>query len=558
MDDADQLKRDLSLLTRLSQERTSWETHWRDIADYFLPRSLRTLCNERNQGNKRSSKILNSTTTRAARILAAGMFASITSPARPWFSLTLADRIMAKQQAVKEWLDDVTKILRDILAGSNFYRSAPAMFRDLGTFGTHASIIDEDDQDVVRFYPLIVGSYWLACSERQAVDTLVRKYSMTVRQMANKFGIDACPQNVQNMHKDGKYEEWIDGIVQVIGPNPDHNPNRLDSRHKRVRSVYFMESNHNDQYLRKSGYDTFPGIAPRWETNGEDVYGTSPGMVALPDARSLMVYEKRIAQAIEKKVNPPLIAPVELENKGGVNPTPGATTFANVANMDKIKSIYDAGAFQVEHAANKAEQIKADINASLYVDLFLMLINSDRRQVTAEEIRAKQEEKILALGEPLERLNEEALSPVIDRVFDIASRRGMLPPPPREIQGMPITVEYVSVLHQVQKMVALGQIDRLAQFVGGLAGVFPSVVDKFDADQAVDEYAEALGTSPRIVRSDEQVDEIRQARAQAQAQQQAEVNSANLVQGAKTLSETDTGGQNALTDLMRGMSTVSA
>jgi hypothetical protein len=554
VDDAEQIKRDLAVLSRLTQERSSWEPHWRDLADYFLPRSMRTLCQDRNSGVKKNTKILNSTTTRAARVLSAGMFSSITSPARPWFQLTLADRMLAKQQPVKEWLDETTKVMRDIIAGSNFYRAAPTMFRDLGTFGTHAMIVDEDDQDVIRCYPLVVGSYFLANSYRLAVDTLVRKYSLTIRQMVDRFGIDACPDRVRDMYNNGKTEEWMDGIIQIIGPNPDHDPRRLEAKHKRFRSVHFMESDHQGRYLKKSGYDTFPGLAPRWETNGEDVYGNSPGMVALPDARSLMVYEKRIAQAIEKKINPPMVAPQELEQRG-INPTPGSTTFTSGANADKIKSIYDAGAFQVEHAANKAEQIKMDINSAMFVDLFLMLINSDRRQVTAEEIRAKQEEKILALGEPLERLNEEALGPFIDRVFDIANKRGMLPIPPREIQGMQITVEYVSILHQVQKMVALGQIDRLAQFVGGLAGVFPGVVDKFDADQSVDEYAEALGVSPKIVRSDEAVEQIRQTRAQAQAQQVQAEQTDNLVQGAKTLSETDTGGQNALTDLMRGLTT---
>lgn len=554
-DSTEMLNADQKLLSRLETERSSWDSHWQDLSDHFNPRSSRFNSTDRNQGNKKNAKLLSSVPVRAARTAKAGMFSQITSPARPWFSLSLADYELAEKQDVKEWLDECTEQLRGIMASSNFYKCSPAMFGDLLVYGTHAQQIDEDDQDIIRCYPFPVGSYYLASSSRLAVDTCMRKFAMTNRQLLQRFGAEALDQQQRDRAKDNP-EGWCDAVVYVCSPNPEYDPKKLESRYKAFQSRYYVQGAKN--YLSIKGYDEFPIIAPRWSATGEDTYGESPGMIALPDARTLMIYEKRVAQAIEKKLHPTLKAPIDMEAKG-INQTPGSTVFSG--SPEKIGSIYAADAFQIDHALNAKREKEEAISSTMYVDLFLMLMNSDRRQITAEEIRARQEEKILALGEPLERLNDEALGPAIERIFSIAVRRGRIPPPPPDLveyqrqmgDTNAIKVEYVSALHQVQKMVKLGQIDRAVQFMGTLAGAYPSVIDNLDADEAFREVSEALGLPPQMVRSKEQLDQIRKVRAEQQAQQQMMQQAAATVQGAKIMSETDTGGQNALTDLQRSV-----
>lgn len=558
MDLAEMRKQDDALLGRLAQERSSWEDHWRDLGDHFLPRSPRFTVGDKNRGGKKNAKLLNGTPARALRTCAAGLFAQITSPARPWFTFAIEDKDLEKWQPVKEWLDDSTRRMRDILAGSNYYRCTPAMFRDVACFGTHGQLIDEDPEDVARCYPFPIGSYYLANSARLAVDLCVRKFAMTARQLVERFGEKAVDAQVRQAYRD-QPEQWFDDVVHVCGPNPEHDDRKLDSRYKRYASRYYRQGSPAGTYLSLKGYDEFPIIAPRWQTNGEDVYGEAPAMLALPDARSLMVYEKRIAQAVEKKVNPPLKAPVEMESKG-VDPQPGKTVFS--ANPDKIGSLYDLNAFQVGDADAKSMRLESAIQSTLFVDLFLMMANSDRRQITAEEIRARQEEKILALGEPLERLNDEALGPALERIFAIADRQGRIPPPPPELieyqqrlgTKRAIKVEYVSALHQVQRMVKLGQIDRAVAFLNSVVGTYPDVLDNFDADEAFQETADALGLPPRVVRSREQRDKRRQQRAAAQAQQAQAQQAQAEIEAAKNLSQADTSGQNGLTDLMRTVS----
>jgi hypothetical protein len=141
-------------LSALELERSSWRSHWEELQRYVLPRRGRFLStpNQNDRGRKVGQAILDTTGTQAARVLASGMMAGITSPARPWFRLTLADRDLAESSAVRLWLDEVMKRIRRVIARSNIYNALPVLYLELGVFGTAAMLLMEDYEDVVRAY----------------------------------------------------------------------------------------------------------------------------------------------------------------------------------------------------------------------------------------------------------------------------------------------------------------------------------------------------------------------------------------------------------------------
>jgi hypothetical protein len=202
-------------------------------------------------------------------------------------------------------------------------------------------------------------------------------------------------------------------------------------------------------------------------------------------------------------------------------------------------------------------EVRDRINQAFYADLFLMLANMEGIQPrNTMEIAERKEEKLLALGPVLENIYGGQLGPVIERSYAIMERRGMLPPPPADLDGQPIQIEYISMLAQAQKAVATGGVERLAAFVGNLAAVKPDVLDKFDADQAIDEYADMLGTNPALVVPDEDVSAIRNSRAQAQEKQQQMEQMAQMApaardgaQAAAVLAQADASGKNVLQQL---------
>jgi hypothetical protein len=289
-------------------------------------------------------------------------------------------------------------------------------------------------------------------------------------------------------------------------------------------------------------------MCPRWDVTGNDSYGRGPGMDALPDIRTLQVQARRRASLIDKGVNPPMVGPVKLKNEPS-SLLPGGITYLAETGEQRFRPAYEVSSAWLPALAQESRDTRDAVNRTFFVDLFLMITQMEGVQPRNNmEIAERREEKMLMLGPVLERLHGELLDPMINRIFQIMMRRrghdGMplLPPPPPELQGQELEIEYISMLAQAQKAVATAGVERLAGFVGNLAGVKPDVTDKVDFDQAVDEYADMLGVPARTIVPDDKVAEQRAARAQAAQAQAAAQAAMTGVQGAKLLSETQTGG----------------
>lgn len=545
-----------SRLGQLKSDRSSFIDYWRELSDFHLASRGRFLVTDYNKGNKRNTKQLNNTSRKAVRTLASGMMAGITSPARPWFRLSTPYPELNDVSVVREWLHDVQTLMREVFSQSNLYNALHSAYGELGTFGSASIGIFEDFDNVVRFQNYTVGSYMWASNGRNEVDTQYREYQYTVAQTVNEFGLDNCSNQVQQYWKNGNLSAPVK-ICHVVEPNDNRDNNNPLAKYKRVKSLYYEMGDgakgfNSMHFLRESGFDEFPILTPRWDITGEDVYGTDcPGMMALGDTKELQLLERRLAQAIDKVANPPTQAPVSLRNtlnRGGI--AAGEITWVNSTADGGIRSIYD---YRPDLSALQAkiDIVEQRIEESFYSDLFLMLSNSDRRQITAREIAERHEEKLLMLGPVLERLHTEMLDPLIDRVFNIMQKAGILPPPPEELQQVELRVEYISVLAQAQRMVAVGGIERLLEFTTAAAQLDPGAIHKINLDEAIDEYGDSLGVNPRIIRGEREVAELRAQEAQQrQLAQQMEMAS-QTAQMAKDASAVDTDGANPVADLIR-------
>ena len=564
------LRQKLELLrSQLDNERSTFTSHWRDLSDYILPRRGRFWITDANKGDRRNQKILDTTATMAARTLRSGMMSGVTSPARPWFRITLPDQDLAEKGAVKQWLDTVRTRISTSFLRSNLYNVLPILYGDLGTFGTGAMFVEEDfTGEVMRFYPFPIGSYMIAQDEKLKVNTFYREFRMTVRQVVNKFGKDENGKidwskfsaHVKNQYDQGQLEAWVD-VAHAVIPNMDWQEKKLESRYKKFLSIYYERGQlgsgnvyltdiDQNKYMSIKGYDYFPVLAPRWEVTGEDVYGTHcPGMVALGDIKQLQTGERKTLQAIEKTINPPMVGPTSMQNQSA-SLLPGDITYIDVREgMQGFRSAHEIN-FNIQGMEQKQEQVRYRIQRAFFEDLFLMLAQSDRRQITATEIEERHEEKLLALGPVLEQLNQDLLDPLIDIAFDMHVRQGLIPEPPPEIAGSELKIEYISVMAQAQKLVGVGNVERLAGFVGQAAQFSPDALDKLDLDQMIDVYGDMTSAPPSVIRTDEQVAAIRaQRQQQQQAMQQAEM----MKQGAsaaKDLSQAKLEEDNALSAVL--------
>lgn len=556
------------LIGALDLERSSYMKHWMQLSSNILPRRGRFFVTDANRSDRRSTDIIDSTATFAAGTLSAGMMGGVTSPSRPWFRLTIGDPDLSEQEDVQVWLHDVAQRLNTVFLKSNLYDELPIVYKDLGVFGTAPILVEEDDEDVIRCSSIPVGSYYLGLDDKGRVRVYARKFLMTVRQIVEKFGQFTSdgyldPSNlstqVQSYYNANQLETWIE-VAHVVEPNRDYLPKLRVSKYKRFYECYYetgtsttgTSANYQpDVFLREGGYDEFPVLAPRWEVTGEDTYATNcPGMVALGDIKQLQFGERKKGQALDLMVRPPLNAPASMK-RAKTSILPGDVNYRGRGETEGLTAVFEVG-LQIDQLREEQNDIRRRIDTAFYTDLFLMLEQIDPGKMTAYEVNERIQERMLVLGPVLERLNQDLLDPLIDRTFAIMNRRGMIPPAPESLQGSPLRVEYISIMAQAQKQVALNSIERFSGFVQGLAATDPSVLDVVDYDQIIKDYAEGSGVEPKSVRPADQVAGIRAQRAQVQEQQHAAEMATAGAKSARDLSQANTDGPNALADILAG------
>jgi hypothetical protein len=102
------------------------------------------------------------------------------------------------------------------------YQCLTANYMDLLAPGTTLTILDEDDETILRGYHAPIGSYRLACSERGKPDTVFRDLTYSAcgswcGSSARRIAASAC----SDVRRRTSYDQPVD-VVHVIEPNEDH------------------------------------------------------------------------------------------------------------------------------------------------------------------------------------------------------------------------------------------------------------------------------------------------------------------------------------------------
>lgn len=514
------LRRRLEAMER--ERKKGWDLHWRDLAFHFNPRRARFLdAGDRTNDGDVRNHLEDDIGILALRTLASGMQSGLTSPARPWFSLTLQNETLMQLQPVKEWLHECFERMVNAFARSNFYDQIHMLYRELGTFGTGVMFEEEDKTTFIRCRTETVGTFCLDVDASGRVDTIYRRISMTARQVLEAWP-DACPDRIRTMAENDS-DTWL-MLLHAVEPNPQASEGGKRGRERPWRSV-FMLLEGGTEILEVGGYYEFPALCPRWDTTASDIYGSSPAMDALGDCRQLQKMTEDGRLALEKEVNPPLLI-AESAGIDDVDTSPGALNFTSslAQGQPSVTSLYQVQA-NLAALENTRAQLKQQIREMFFNDLFLALLNNNRNK-TATEAEIIDSEKMLMLGPVLDRLRSELFQPLIERTWGLLTRAGMLPPPPveqvPELAGEEIKIEFISILAQAQKQAGIAAINQTVGFIGQLAALAqsPDALDKLNIDETIDEVAEMHGVPPKMIRSDDEVAEIRGQRQQQMQQMQ--------------------------------------
>jgi hypothetical protein len=555
-------------LLGLRNNRYSWWTHGRELADFILPRRYKWLItpNQMNRGSPVNQHILDSTGTLAARNLAAGMMSGISSPTRPWFKLKVGRIDSTQTSPVSLWLAECERLMYLVFSESNFYPCMAVFYFDLVVFGTAVMLIYEDFDNVATCFNPCFGEYYIDIDGKYRPVIFYREFTYTIAQVVDEFGYDNCSITVRQAYDradgSGLTREII--IAHAIEPNTEASTYGIPA-HFAYRETYWewggatnpQSGSSSVGFLRKRGYNERCAIIGRWDLVSNDPYGRSPGMDALPDIKQLQQESRRKAQGIDKAINPPMLADIQLKNQPA-SMLPGGTTY--IQGMMATGNAGMAPAYgnwrpDLTGISEDLKEVRSRIKETFFNNLFQTASQFETRSnITAVEWDMRKSESLVMLGPVLERLHNEVLAPTIDRFWGLMLRAGIFPPPPPEIAGMELNIEYTSMLQTAQNGAQASGIERVLAMTGQLAGIDPAVTDNIDFDMALDIYSTLLNNNPRMIRSPEALASIRQRREQQQMAEQQAARAQQLAEGAKTLSETEVGGgQNAL-QMMSGVS----
>jgi hypothetical protein len=527
----------------LKSGRGTWEDHWQTCAETMLPKRS-DFTGEQAKGAKRTEHQFDGVPMQAARGLASSVDGLLKPKTQRWFSLKAQDDFLNDDEEAKAWMRDAEDALYAELYDpkARFLQRSAEVDLDLVVLGTGLLFLTERVSGGLLFQTLSLAHTLIAEDAEGMVDTAIRTFRFTARQAEQKFGREKLGRKViealtgPSARPDQEFE-----YVQSIMPRHDRDPRRKDNRNLPFASVVIeVESEH---LVSESGFHEFPVIAPRWDTAAGEIYGRSPGMLALPDVKTLHQMSKTILEAGHKAVNPPLLVPDD-----GVHSAP-RTYPGGVSPFDAELLKFTGGRSPVFPLVSGMDlpfgrDIQNDIREQVWAAFFRNVLHLpvDGPQMTATEIIERRAEFMRIIGPTFGRLEADYTGPMVERGFNLLLRQsisnrwnGPFPRPPDSLLGAEIKFEYASPIAKVQKQIDATALRKTGEDILPVVQADPTVLDNFNGDKITRDIADANGLPQDWLRGADAVQQLRQGRAQAAALEQQKQDMERMAAGAKDI-----------------------
>ena len=517
-------KRLMRRLQELYDARREYQERWEQIRDFQLPfvGDFDNTADKTNPARRKDLKIAHGVAWQACQVFAAGIMSGLTPPSRQWFRFAYKRPELNMNVEAMKVLDQRQEIVAYVLAKSNFYNSVHSCYMEL-PFGQAPLAVFYDPKNGVRFQPMSIGTYALGVDGFGKVNTFARKYEMSLRQIVDCFGADKLPEQMQNMVENENQLSKKYVVCWLVEPNDNRLPGMIDKLNMPYRSIYWLEKSEDKEFLYIGGFEEWPIPTARYLVNGLEAYGRGPGWFAEGDSKMLQLLKKDFLTAVELQIKPPMKGSAQLLNNGGINLIPGGLTPVQDQVNQFVEPLFNVN-LNLNDAKEEIIRTEDSIKRCYSTDLFLMLDNLDNNRMTAREVMERTQEKLQQLGPVTERMQDEFLTLIIGRVYNLIDRAGGFPPIPDELMDViteeDIEVDYISPLAQAQKMSGLVNVEQAIAFVGQMAQIWPEVVKKVDPLSTVSKYFEMLGAPAVMQRANEEVQELIAQEQQEMARQQ--------------------------------------
>lgn len=510
----------------MESKRGIWEGHWQEVAQKVLPYYTNSFYSQgvTVPGMKHGEQQYDVTANAALWKFAAAMESMLTPANSKWHRLRATDPNLMKSRAVQLWFDQVNDTMFHYRYSphSGYQANQHDGYVSLGAFGTGCLFTDQfkDPSNPtmrgLRYRNIHLGELFFAANFQGQIDKVYRRYKMTLRQIAQKWGEDKMPEQYKGQLKDKPETEVV--VIHIVKPRVNRDPGRLDAKNYRFASYYIIKDTRT--LMEEGGYRCFPYSTARYITAPGELYGRSPAMNVLPAIKVLNEQKKTILKQGHRAVDPVLLA----HDDGildGFSLRPGAVNYGAVsADGRPLVHALPTGNMQIGKELMDDERLA--INDAFLVTLFQILVETP--QMTATEVLERAREKGALLSPTMGRFQSESIGPQIEREFDLLAWQGLIPPPPQELveAGAEYKAEYDAPLNRAMRSDEAAGIMRSMQWASEIAAQTqdPSVMDFFDTDTIMPELMAINGAPFRFVRDPEQVAQLRKGRQEQQATQQ--------------------------------------
>ena len=537
---SEQTKRVEDLLKRtetLEAEKQNFLNLYQEIGDLFRP--VRSdIISKKTAGDKENFKrIFDSFPILAVETFASILLGVLTNKSTKWFNLQTVDGKLGEINTVSTWLSQATEVMWNKLynPASGFEQALLEAFKDVGAFGTVATLIEEGSKFDLVFITQNIRNYLVSENSEGRVDSIIIKAQFSARQAIEKFGNDVNEQ-IKKIAEKNPYELF--DFQLHIYPRSERDKTKIDALNKAYAGCW-VDVKHKE-IVKEIGWDSFPVAVGRSEKSTDELYGTSRAMIALADARELNAIQQRYAESVELRLRPPLIQNADFAAR--LNLSPGAinkaTQNASYAGRSAIEPINTVG--DLNGTLELAQEKKQSIREIFFLDKMKIFDNPNATATQVLELRAEGFRIMSSVATSI----QEYLDAILDRTFDILFRKSyavndldgggssfnllpsaVFPEMPNELKNAPeLKVVFVNPINQSQQTIELNGIDVLINTVGSIAQISPDVMDVVNFDNVLRKKRSILNIDPELINDEKTVKQIRQERQSQQQQQQALMN----------------------------------
>lgn len=513
MADAAAIVKRLGSLTGL---RNPHESVWRDCFNFTFPLRASGFQSDTlnaQSGQDRRAQLVDGTATDSARILASGIMSGVTPANSLWFQLGV-DKASDEET---RWLEESAQTTFEAIHGANFDSAGFECMLDVVAAGWFVLYIEGDEQWLI-FEQWPLAECYIGASKRGGlVDIVYRSFKLSAEATVAEYGEKNVSEQVRKLAAD-KPDEMVD-LVHAVYPRTEAEGYIQGSR---ISGRLAIASCHVEvktkTILREGGYNEMPVVVARWHKLPSSAYAVGPTFDALPDVRMLNELKTLQLQNADIAVG----GMWKAIDDGILNPATikiGARKVVPMADMNSMEPLTTGADFNLSFTLE--ERLQAAIRKIYMAD---QLQPQDGPQMTATEVHVRVGLIRQLLGPVYGRLQSEYLAPMIERCFGILQRAGAFSPAPESLGGRDYTVKYISPLARAQRQEEVTAMDQFENTLLAEAQERPDVLDNYDWDSAGRERAKLLGVPAKLIRTADQVTQIRQAKlqaAQAQQQQQA-------------------------------------